>query len=129
VVDVEHRDLDDAGIDEALGHLAGQLAARLDVDEAGLLVDQVAADEAADEILGRVVDLREALLLQLLQEPRVDLRPGLGQRLPGRRVDQVGGELLPLEAVRPERALPALAGAGEHDLAVEGAEDRLGVQA
>ena len=99
MVDVEHRDLVDAGLGQLADRLAGQLVARLGQDQAGLLVDQVAAQVAADQLLGGVVDLLHPLLLDLLEEAGGHLGAGLGQRLAGGGVDQVGGELLAAQAV------------------------------
>ena len=47
----------------------------------------------------------------------------------GGGVDQVGGELLATQAIGAERRPPALAGAVEEDLVVEGVEDGLLVEA
>ena len=111
MVDVEHRDLGDAGLGQLADGLAGELVARLGQDQAGLLVDQVAAQVAADQLLGGVVDLLHALLLDLLEQAGGHLGAGLGQRLAGGGVDQVGGQLLAAQPVRAERGPPALAGA------------------
>ena len=46
VVDVEHRNLGDPGLGQLVDRLAGQLVAGLGQDQAGLLVDQVAAQVA-----------------------------------------------------------------------------------
>ena len=121
MVDVEHRDLGHAGLAQAAQHLARELVAGLGMDQAVLRVDEVAADEAADQVLGRVVDLGHALLLETLEETRAQLGAGLGQRLAGAGVDQVGDDLLALEPLGAELGLPALAGLDEQDLAVEGA--------
>ena len=119
----------DAGLGQLAHGLAGELVAGLGQDQAGLLVDQVAAQVAADQLLGGVVDLLHALLLDLLEQAGRHLGAGLGQRLAGGGIDQVGGQLLAAQAVGAERGPPALPGAGEEDLVVEGVEDRLLVEA
>ena len=118
----------DPGLAQLADRLAGELVARLGQDQAGLLVDQVAAQVAADQLLGGVVDLLHALLLDLLEQARGHLGAGLGQRLAGGGIDQIGGQLLAAQAIGAERGPPALAGAVEEDLVVEGVEDGLLVE-
>ena len=91
MVDVEHREL----VDPGLGQLADGLA--VSSSPASARTRPVASSirsrlkVAADQLLGGVVDLRHALLLDLLEQARGHLGAGLGQRLrrwrrrPGRR--------------------------------------------
>ena len=107
VIDVEGRDLGDAVVEQhlerAAGHVAGlgvdvpgQLVAGLGPDQAGLLVDDVAGGEAADDGVEGHQHLGDvALVLPLLDHARGDLLVGLGDDLAGLGVDQVEVRLRP----------------------------------
>ena len=118
----------DPGLDQLLDRVADQLVAGLGQHEAGLLVDQVARQVLADQILVGEVELVEPLLLELLDQVRRQLGAGLGQRLTGAGIDQVAGQGLALEVVAAELGPPALPGSGIGHLVVEGVEDRLLVE-
>ena len=128
VIDVEHRQLGELGLDQLGQQLGRQLGAGLGVDQAGLLVDQIDRDVAPDQLLRRDVDLAQALLLQALEQARRQLGARLRQHVAARRVDQVRGQLLAAQTLRPERLLPALAAAHVAHLAVEQLEHAFGQQ-
>ena len=89
VVDVEDRDLVEAGSSRALERLLGDLLAGLGVDLAGLRVDEVLGDILAVEILvGRAQGL-QALLGELAGGAHGQLLAGLEHDLAGIGVDQV----------------------------------------
>ena len=125
VVDVEHRQVLDLGLDQLGQQLGRQLGAGLGEHQAGLLVDQVLGDVAPDQLLGRHVELGQPLLAQALDQPRRQLGAGLRQHVAGLGVDQIGRELLAAQALGAERLLPALAAAREQQGVVKVAEDLL----
>ena len=126
VIDVEHRQLGELGLDQLGQQLGRQLVAGLGVEQAGLLVDQIDRHVAPDQLLRRDVDVGETLLLQALEQPGRELGAGLGEHVAARGVDQIGGQLLAAQALRAERLLPALAAAQILDLIVEQLEHALG---
>ena len=109
VVDLEQLQLLLAELGKRLEQLGGDLVARLGVDLAGLQVDDVLGDVAADQRLVGDAQRLDLLLLELLGEPRGDLLAGLGDDLAGLGVDQVLGRLGAAQLVGVERQLPAVA--------------------
>ncbi len=104
VIDVEQLELVDPGLVE-LGEVLGRdLVAGLDVDLAGLLVDQVVGRIAAEDFLGRDDDVLEPVLGGLVGAARRDLLVGLEDDLAGVGVDHVVVRLL---------AAPGLGGVGD----------------
>ena len=128
VIDVEHRQRVDLGVDQLRQQLGRERGARLGVDQAGLLVDQIDRDVAPDQLLRRDVDLAQALLLQALEQARRQLGARLREHVAARGVDEVRGQLLAAQTLRPERLLPALAAAHVFHLAVEQLEHAFGQQ-
>ena len=107
MVDVEQLDPVDPGLVELLEVLGADLVARLDVDLAGLLVDQVERRIAAEDLLGRDQQLLEAVLVRLVGGARADLLAGREHDLAGLAVDDVEGRLLAAPLLGDERHLPA----------------------
>ena len=70
--------------------LGVELVAGLDVDLAGLQVDDVLGEIAADQVLGADQHLLQAAFGQLARAARRHLLAGLGHHLAGLGVDQVG---------------------------------------
>ena len=119
VVDVEHRDLGEAGIQQRLERAArdvavavhgpGELIARLGVDRAVLLVDEVLGDVAAHDVVEGHEDLGDlAFLDQLVDLARRDLLAGLGDDLAGVGVDDVVGRTGAADPLGEELGDPAL---------------------
>ena len=129
VVDLEELQLLLAEFGEHLEQLGGDLLAGLRVDLAGLQVDDVLGDVAADQRFVGDAERLDLLFLQLVGEPRGDLLAGLGDDLAGLGVDQVLGRLGAAQLVGVEGQLPAVAVAGDRDRLVEGREDFLAVHA
>jgi hypothetical protein len=99
-IDVQHRDLGDALIQQHLQRAAldlavavqfpGQLVAGLDPDLAGFLVDDVLRDEAAEDVVEGHQQLGHlALVDPLLDHPRRGLVAGLQDHLAGGGIDQI----------------------------------------
>ena len=129
VVDVEHRDFLVAGLVERLEHLFGDLAARLDIDLAGLGVDEILGDVVADQfVIGHAQGL-EALFGELARLAHGDLLAGLDHDLAGVGVDEIVHRLVAAHAVGVERHPPAVLGALVEDLLEERVEDLLAVHA
>ena len=114
---------------EQVEHRLGDLLAGLDVDLAGLLVDDVERGVAADQLLGRDAHLLQALLLEAVEQARRHLGAGLGHRLAGLGVDQVVRQLHAAHRFGVERGVPAVLVALVDDLAVERGQDLLRRQA
>ncbi len=118
-VDVEHRDLGDARIQQILKRAARdravaivferELVARLDIDRAGFLVDDVARRELAhDAVEGHQQFGHLALVDELLDRARRDLLARLEQHLAGLGVHYVIGRTGAADAVGEEFRDPAL---------------------
>ena len=129
VVDGERRQDVDVVLLEQVEHRLGDLLAGLDVDLAGLLVDDVERGVAADQLLGRDAHLLQALLLEAGEQARRHLGAGVGHRLAGLAVHQVVGELHAAHRLGVERRVPAVLLALVDDLAVERGQDLLRRQA
>ena len=123
MVDGQHGNLADSGLFQLFDRRQGQLVAGLVIDLAGLLVDHVSGEVLAGQLFGRNQLFGQALLAQLLGKARRDLDAGRHHHLAGGGVDQVRGQLEVLEALGVERRLPAGAGAGVGNRAVEGGEN------
>ena len=129
VVDVEHRDLGEAGVFQALQQLLGDLVARLGVDLAGGGVHEIFRDVLAVEVLVRRAQVLEALLGQLAGGAGGQLLAGLEHDLAALGVDQVCGRLEALHALGIERHGPGIAVPLVGDVVVERIEDLLAVEA
>ena len=129
VVDVEHRDLVEAGLGQHLQVLLGELVAGLEIDLARRGVDDVLGDILADEVLVGHLERLEALLGELLGGARRQLLAGLDHHLAGIGVDQVDRGLDALHAVPVIGHAPAVLGADIGDRLVEGRQDLLAVHA
>jgi hypothetical protein len=107
MIDRQRRDRLDAGLAQGFEGFLGQLVAGLDVDRAGLLVDDVGGDVAAQEI--GVLDelVLEALLDQLAPEARRHLFALFRHDLAVLGIDQIGHQLGAPETIGIERCLPA----------------------
>ncbi len=101
------------------------LVAGLDVDLAGLLVDEVVGREAAEDFLGRDEDVLEAVLGRLVGAARRDLLVGLEDDLAAVGVDHVVVRLLAAPSLGGVGDLPAVLAAHVADAVVEGVEDFL----
>ena len=118
----------DAGLLQRREPRLGQFLTGFGVDLAGLHVDQIHRDEAAEQIgaadqhfLGGLGDLADGAGGQL--------GVGIGHHLAGFGVDQRLQQLDAAERVGVERPRPALRRVGEHHLAVEVGQDFLGIHA
>ncbi len=129
MVDRERRQQVDVVLVEEFEHRLGDLLAGLDVDLAGLLVDDVERGVAADQLFRRNADLLEARLLELVQQARRHLGAGLGHRLAGLAVHQIVRQLHAAHRFGLERRVPAVLVALVDDLAVERRQDLLRRQA
>ena len=81
MVDVEQLDPVDPGLVELVEILGRHLVAGLDIDLAGLVVDEVEGGIAAENLLGRDQQLGKAVLGRLVGGARADLLPGREDRL------------------------------------------------
>ena len=113
---------------ELLEILGRELVAGLDVDLAGLLVDQVVGAVAAENLLGRDQQVCEPVLGRLVGGARGDLLAGREDDLAGLAVDDVESRLLAAPLLGDERDLPAALAANVGDAVVEGVEDLLARQ-
>src|SRR5262249_53652107 len=129
VVDIEERQLLVAGLVEHLEVLLGDLLAGLDVDLAGLHVDEVFADVVPDQLLVGHAQRLEALLGELAGRAHGQLLAGLEHDLAAVGVDQIVDRLVAAEAVGIERYAPAVLLPLVGNLAVEGVEDFFGIHA
>ncbi len=101
------------------------LVSGLDVDLAGLLVDQVMRRVAAEDLLGRNDEGLHAILGHLVGAARSDLLVGLEHDLAGLGVGQVVQRLLAAPCVGDVRDLPAVLATDVADRVVEQVEDFL----
>ena len=108
---------------------ARDLVAGLDVDLAGLLVDQVIGREAAEDFLGRDDEVLEAVLGGGIGLARRDLLMRLEDDFAAVGVDHVMGRLLPAPCFGDVGDLPAVLAAHIGQAVVEGVEDFLARQA
>ena len=108
VIDVEQLELVDLGLVEQFEILGGHFVAGLDVNLAGLLVDQVERREAAVDFLGRDDEVLEAVLGRLVGAARGDLLGLLEDDFAGVGVDHVVGRLLAAPLLGGIRDLPAV---------------------
>ena len=129
VVDVEHREFLVPRLVEGLEQLLGDLAAGLDVDFAGLGVDEVLGDVVADQLLVGHAQRLEAALGELARLANGDLLAGLDHDLAGVGVDEIVYRLVAAHAVGVERHPPAVFRALVDDLLEERVEDLLAVHA
>ena len=129
VIDVEHRDFLVTRVVEDLQGLVGDLLARLDVDLAGLRVDEVLGDVMADELLVGHPQRLEPALRELARLAHGDLLSGFHDDLAAVGVDEVVDRLVALQPVGIEGNPPAVLAALVMDLAIEGVEDLLAVHA
>ena len=100
MIDVEQLDPVDAGAVELLEILLADLVARLDVDLAGLLVDQVVGGIAAENLLGRDEQIGQAVLLRLVGGARGNLLAGGEHDLARLAIDDVEARLLAAPLLR-----------------------------
>ncbi len=99
VIDIEHRQLDDADLFEALQELVRDLVAGLGPDLAGLLVDEILGDVLADQILVRGLQEVDAALGDLPGIAGVELLAGLEHDFAGLGIDEIDRSLEVLEAL------------------------------
>ena len=109
--------------------LLGDLVAGLGVDLAGLRVVEILGDILAVEVGVAGAQRLEALLRQLPRGAHGQFPAGLDRDFAGVGVDEVGRSLDALHALGVERHAPAVLEAGVDDLAIEGRQDLLAVQA
>ena len=93
VVDVEDRQLVEAGLEQRRERLLGDLVAGLGVDLAGLRIVEVLGDVLAVEVGVGGEQRLQALLGELTGRARGQLAAGLDRHLAGVGVDQVDGDL------------------------------------
>ncbi len=125
VIDVEDRDFLETELRQRGEQLGVELLARLAIDLARLHVDDVLGEVAAMQVLVADQKLFQALIGELLGEPRRHLAAGLDRDLAGLGVDQIAGRLDPAQAVGPERHAPAVLGRLQRDAVVEGGQNLL----
>ncbi len=125
VIDVEQLELVGLGLVELLEVLGRDLVAGLDVDLAGLLVDQIIGRIAAEDFLGRDDEVLDPVLAGLVCATRGDLLVGLEDDFPGVGIDDLVGRLHAAPGFRAVRDLPAVLAAHKTDAVVEGVEDFL----
>src|SRR6185295_13379326 len=107
----------------------GDLLAGLDVDFAGLRIDQVLADVVTDQFLVGHAQRLEALLGQLARLAHGELLAGLDHHLAAIGIDEIVDRLVAAHAVGIERYAPALFLTLVRNLAEEGAQHLLAVHA
>ena len=125
VIDVEQLERLHARAVELLEVLRSDLVAGLDVDLAGLLVDEVVRRVAAEDFLGRDDERLEAVLGRLVGAARSDLLVRLEDDLAGFGVRQVVDRLLAAPCVGDVGDFPAVLAADVGDRVVEEVEDFL----
>ncbi len=118
-----------AGRQQRLQRLLVDLVAGLEIDLAGLKVDDVLGEVAAENVLVRCLDGLQTLVGKLARLARGDLLAGLHHDLAGVGVHQVVDGLQPAEALDIVRNAPMVARALVDDLVVEGRQDLLAVHA
>ena len=129
VVDVENRNLVEAGGQNDRQGLLVDLVAGFEIDLTGREVDDVLGEIVAVQIVvGRLQSL-EALFGELLEQARGQLLAALDHDFAGVGVDHVGDGLLALQRVRMEGNAPAFAVALVERLRVEGRQDLFAVHA
>ena len=106
VVDVEHRQLVEAGLQQRRERLLGDLVAGLGVDFAGRRVVEVLGDILAIEVGVAGAQRLQALLGQLPGGAHGQLPAGLDRHFAGVGVDEVDGGLDALHALGVERHAP-----------------------
>ena len=129
MVDVQQFQPVDAGLVQLFEIFRRHFVARLDIDFAGALVDQVIGAVAAIDFLGRDQQRFEAVLLRLVGRARADLLAGGEHDFARLGVDDVEGRLHAAPGFGDIGDLPAAFAAQEHDLVVELAQDILGSEA
>ncbi len=129
MIDVEQFDPVEPGAVELVEIFGRHLVARLDIDLAGRLVDQVERRIATEDFLGRDQQHRQPVLGRLVGGARRDLLAGGEHDLAGVAVDDVERRLLPAPRLGDEGHLPAALTAHPGDGRVEMVEDLLAVQA
>src|SRR6185437_8864233 len=125
VIDVEQLQRLDAGLVQLLEVLGRHLVAGLDVDFAGLLVDEVVRRVAAEDFLGPDDQVLQPILCRLVGAPWRDLLVGLEDDFAGLGVDDLVGRLLSAPCFGDIGDLPAVLPALVGHAAVEGVEDFL----
>src|SRR5262245_3694309 len=125
MIDVEDRDFLEVDLLQRGEQLGVEFLARLAIDLARLHVDDVLGEVAAMEILVADEKLFQALIGELLGEPRGDLAAGFDRDLAGLGVDQVARRLDAAQAIATERHAPAFLGCLQRDAVVERGENFL----
>ena len=108
VVDVEHRQLLEARLEQLRERLLGDLVAGLGVDFAGLRVIEVLGDILAVEVGVARAQRLQALLGELARRAHGQLRPASIATSPVSASIEVGGGLDALHALGVERHAPAV---------------------
>ena len=129
VVDVEHRQLLEAGLQELRERLLGNLLAGLGVDLAGRRVVEILGDILAIEIGVAGAQRLQALLGQLAGGAHGQLPAGLDGHFARVGVDEVDGSLDALHALGFVRHAPAVLETAVDDLAIECRQDLFAVEA
>src|SRR4051794_4289511 len=129
VVDVEQRQFLVARLVEDLEVLFGDLLTGLDVDFAGLRINEVLADVVADQFLIGHAQRLQPLLGELTRLAHGELLAGLDHDLAAVGVDEVVDSLVAAHAVGIEGHPPAFFCALVDDLLVEGVEHLFAVHA
>ena len=129
VVDVEQRQFLVAGLIEQLEVLLGDLLAGFRIDLAGLGVDEILGDVVTDQLLVCHAQSFEAFLRELPCLPDRELLARLQHHLAGIGIDEIVDRLVAAEPVGVEWHAPAVLLPPVAHLAIEGAEDFLGIHA
>ncbi len=106
-IDVEDRQIVNAGLDQGGEHVLGQRIAGFDVNLAGFRIDDVFGDEAIEQILRRHLNVDNAVFDQLVGVARRNLLAGFGHDLAGLGVDQIVGRLHAAPTLGPVLGGPA----------------------
>ena len=130
MVDVEHRQLLEAGLQQLGERLLGDLLASLGVDFTGLRVIEVLGDILAVKVGVGSAQRLQPLLRELARRAHGQFLAGLDHDRAGVGVDNVGGGLDPPHPLGVERHAPAaVLEMGIDDAAIEGRKDLLAVEA
>src|SRR5690606_1247769 len=87
--------------------LGGDFLARLDINPAGFLVDEIARRKAAEDLLGRDQQFLKPVLRRLVGAARADLLAGGEDHFARPGVDDIEGRLAAAPLLGDERQLPA----------------------
>ncbi|MNV16396.1 hypothetical protein D3C71_1071570 [compost metagenome] len=129
MVDVENRNLIEAGLKDQAKRLLVDFVAGFEIDFTRLVVDDVFGQEVAVEVFVSRLKRLQALVDELADKARGQLLATFDNNFAGVGVDHVGDDLGILQRVRLERDTPAVAGALVGSLGIEGRQDFFAVHA